>query len=278
MGRIIFNNVLPEELRFKNYSMKKENLRQIIAECFKHYGRPGTAELADAIKRLGFSYATRAGASIAISDVRVPDERESIIAEADARINQLEEDFRDGLMTDLERYRRAVQIWIDATDEVQKKVQEVLDPYGSIYTIANSGATKAKFQQIRQLSGMRGLMADPSGRIMEIPVLGNFRDGLNVMEYFISSHGARKGLADTALRTAESGYLTRRLIDVAQDVIILADDCGTTEGIWITETDSKDMNEPFRNRLIGRTLAREVPGFEQVAVGDGDRRTTRWTR
>ena len=205
VGRIIFNNVLPEELRFKNYSMKKENLRQIIAECFKHYGRQGTAELADAIKRLGFSYATRAGASIAISDVRVPDERESIIAEADARINQLEEDFRDGLMTDLERYRRAVQIWIDATDEVQKKVQEVLDPYGSIYTIANSGATKAKFQQIRQLSGMRGLMADPSGRIMEIPVLGNFRDGLNVMEYFISSHGARKGLADTALRTAESG-------------------------------------------------------------------------
>ena len=121
----------------------------------------------------------------------------------------------------------------------------MLDPYGPIYTIANSGATKAKFQQIRQLSGMRGLMADPSGRIMEIPVRGNFRDGLNVMEYFISSHGARKGLADTALRTAESGYLTRRLIDVAQDVIVLADDCGTTEGIWITEAISKDMNEPF---------------------------------
>jgi len=266
-GRIIFNGVLPERLRFKNYAMKKENLRQIIAECFKLYGGLATAELADAIKRLGFSYATRAGASIAISDVRVPDERESIIAEADGRINQLEEDFRDGLMTDLERYRRAVQIWIDATDEVQKKVQEVLDPYGSIYTIANSGATKAKFQQIRQLSGMRGLMADPSGRIMEIPVLGNFRDGLNVMEYFISSHGARKGLADTALRTAESGYLTRRLIDVAQDVIILAEDCGTTEGIWITEADSKDMNEPFRNRLTGRTLAREVPGFDHVTVG-----------
>ena len=155
-------------------------------------------------------------------------------------------------MTDLGALSSApVEIWIDATDEMQKKVQEVLDPYGSIYTIANSGATKAKFQQIRQLSGMRGLMADPSGRIMEIPVLGNFRDGLNVMEYFISSHGARKGLADTALRTAESGYLTRRLIDVAQDVIILADDCGTTEGIWITETDSKDMNEPFRNRADG---------------------------
>ena len=135
----------------------------------------------------------------------------------------------------------------------------MLDRYGSIYTIANSGATKAKFQQIRQLSGMRGLMADPSGRIMEIPVRGNFREGLTVMEYFISSHGARKGLADTALRTAESGYLTRRLIDVAQDVIVLDEDCGTTEGIWITEDDSKDMSEPFRNRLIGRILRRRCP-------------------
>jgi DNA-directed RNA polymerase subunit beta' len=267
VGRIIFNDVLPERLRFKNYPMKKENLRQIIAECFKHYGRQATADLADQIKRLGFTYATRAAASIAISDVIVPPQRQEIIQEADTRIRQLEEDYRDGLMTDAERYRRAVQIWIDATDEVQKRVQEVLDPYGTIYTIANSGATKAKFQQIRQLSGMRGLMADPSGRIMEIPVLGNFRDGLNVMEYFISSHGARKGLADTALRTAESGYLTRRLIDVSQDVIILDEDCGTTEGVWITEDDSRDMNEPFRNRLIGRILAREVPGFEDVAVG-----------
>ena len=145
-----------------------------------------------------------------------------------------------------------VRIWNDASEEIQKRVQAVLDPYGSIYTIANSGATKAKFQQIRQLSGMRGLMADPSGRIMEMPMRGNFREGLTVMEYFISSHGARKGLADTALRTAESGYLTRRLIDVAQDVIVLHDDCGTTEGIWITEADSKDMSEPIRNRLVGR--------------------------
>jgi len=267
VGRIIFNDVLPERLRFKNYPMKKENLRQIIAECFKHYGRQQTADLADGIKRLGFTFATRAGASVAISDVIVPPQRDEILRDADERITQLEEDFRDGLLTDTERYRKAVEVWTQATDEVQKRVQEVLDPYGTIYTIANSGATKAKFQQIRQLSGMRGLMADPSGRIMEIPVRGNFRDGLNVMEYFISSHGARKGLADTALRTAESGYLTRRLIDVSQDVIILADDCGTQQGIWITLTDSQDMNEPFRNRLIGRTLQREVPGFEHVPVG-----------
>ncbi len=267
VGRIIFNDALPEGIRFKNYSMKKENLRQIVGECFKFYGRAATATLADDIKRLGFTYATQGGASIAISDVPVPIEREVILQAADAKITQLEDDFRDGLITDQERYRQAVKIWNDATDEIQKLVQKVLDPFGPIYTIANSGATKAKFQQIRQLSGMRGLMADPSGRIMEIPVRGNFRDGLNVMEYFISSHGARKGLADTALRTAESGYLTRRLIDVAQDVIVLTDDCGTTDGIWITETDSKEMNEPFRQRLTGRTLVAVVPGFEQYPVG-----------
>jgi DNA-directed RNA polymerase subunit beta' len=267
VGRIIFNDALPERLRFKNYPMKKDNLKMVIAECFKHYGRESTADLADKVKRMGFTYATKAGASIAISDVIVPPERQEILGKADAKVMRLAEDFREGLITDDERYREVVRIWNDASEEIQKRVQAVLDPYGSIYTIANSGATKAKFQQIRQLSGMRGLMADPSGRIMEIPVRGNFRDGLTVMEYFISSHGARKGLADTALRTAESGYLTRRLIDVAQDVIILLDDCGTTEGIWITEAESKDMSEPFRARLVGRILAAPVPGFDHIAVG-----------
>ncbi|HEX9036034.1 MAG TPA: DNA-directed RNA polymerase subunit beta' [Ktedonobacterales bacterium] len=266
-GRIIFNEILPVSLRFKNYAMNKENLRGIIAECFKAEGRQATADLADALKRLGFTYATRAGASVAISDVVVPGDRETILAVADEKVVKLDDDYRDGLLTNDERYRQTVNIWLDATDQIEKQVRSVLDPYGSIYTIANSGATKAKFQQIRQLSGMRGLMADPSGRIMEIPVRGNFRDGLNVMEYFISSHGARKGLADTALRTAESGYLTRRLIDVAQDVIVQLEDCGTEEGIWITEAHSKDMNEPYKGRMVGRILAKEVPGFEHIAVG-----------
>jgi DNA-directed RNA polymerase subunit beta' len=275
VGRILFNEALPEQLRYKNYPMTREKLRQVIAECFKQFSQPGdperarqaTADLADAIKRLGFAFATKAGASIAISDVIVPDDRERILEEADKQITQLEEDYREGLITETERYQRSVDRWNRTTDEIQKRVAEVLDPYGSIYTIAMSGATKAKFQQIRQLSGMRGLMADPSGRIMELPVRGNFRDGLTVMEYFISSHGARKGLADTALRTAESGYLTRRLIDVAQDVIVLHEDCGTTDGVWMTADDSAEMQEPFRNRLIGRTLQATVPGFEHVAVG-----------
>src|SRR5579871_4078842 len=267
-GRIIFNEVLPERLQFKNYPMDKGNLKLVVAECFSEYGRQQTAELADGIKRLGFAYATKAGASIAISDVIVPAERQVILDETEAKVVELDEQYREGLITENERYQRLVELWNAATEEVTNAVKTTLDPYGSIYTIANSGATKAKFQQIRQLAGMRGLMADPSGRIIEIPIRGNFRQGLTVLEYFISSHGARKGLADTALRTAESGYLTRRLIDVAQDVIVLEEDCGTTEGVWVTDRDSQEIMEPMRNRLVGRVLAAPVPGFEQVQVGE----------
>ncbi len=268
VGRIIFNEALPERLRFKNYAMKKENLKQIISECFKEYGRVKTAELADEIKRLGFNYATRAGATIAISDVKVPEGKQDELAKADARVAELEEQYRDGLITENEKYQQTIDTWNEATENIRKMVENTLDPYGSIYTIANSGATKAKFQQIRQLSGMRGLMASPSGRIIDVPIRGNFREGLSVGEYFISSHGARKGLADTALRTAESGYLTRRLIDVAQDVIVTEEDCGTTEGILITDADSKEMMLPdMRGRIVGRILAESIAelGYE---VGD----------
>ncbi len=268
-GRIIFNEALPERLRFKNYAMKKENLKQVIGECFKEYGRAKTAELADEIKRLGFSYATKAGASISISDVSVPSQKAEVLSAADERIAELEEQYRDGLITENERYQQTVDVWNDATDRITKYVEEVLDPYGSIYTIAKSGATKAKFQQIRQLSGMRGLMASPSGKIIDIPIRGNFRDGLSVLEYFISSHGARKGLADTALRTAESGYLTRRLIDVAQDVIVNDEDCGTLDGILIKESDSKEMMlTDIRGRIVGRVLAENIDGYDKIEAGD----------
>ncbi len=269
VGRIILNEALPERLRFKNYAMKKENLRQIIGDCFKEYGRAKTSELADEIKRLGFSYATKAGVTIAISDVKVPEGKQDELTKTDAKIAELEEQYREGLITENERYQQTVDAWNEATENVTKMVQSSLDPFGSIYTIATSGATKAKFQQIRQLSGMRGLMASPSGKIIDIPIRGNFREGLSVLEYFISSHGARKGLADTALRTAESGYLTRRLIDVAQDVIVGEEDCGTTEGILITEEDSKEMMLPdIRTRLVGRVLAEAIPGFDSIEVGD----------
>src|SRR6266849_1683120 len=269
VGRIIFNEALPERLRFKNYPMKKENLGQVIADCFKEYGRARTVELADEIKRLGFAYATKAGVTIAMSDARVPSGKQEELAKADARIAELEEHYREGLITEDEKYQQTVDAWNEATENVTRMVEASLDPYGSIYTIAKSGATKAKFQQIRQLSGMRGLMASPSGKIIDVPIRGNFREGLLVLEYFISSHGARKGLADTALRTAESGYLTRRLIDVAQDVIVTEEDCGTTEGTLITDEDSRDMMLPdMHQRLIGRALAEAIPGFEHIEVGE----------
>ncbi len=269
VGRVIFNEALPERLRYRNYAMKKEFLRQVIGDCFKEYGRVKTTELADEIKRLGFYYATKAGATIAISDVKVPLGKQEELAKADAKIAELEEQYHEGLITENEKYQQTVSTWSEATDNVTKMVQSSLDPFGSIYTIANSGATKAKFQQIRQLSGMRGLMTNPSGKIIPIPIRGNFREGLSVLEYFISTHGARKGLADTALRTAESGYLTRRLIDVAQDAIVTEEDCGTTDGLLITQEDSKDMNlENSTNRLLGRVLAEPIPGFEHLEVGE----------
>ncbi len=201
--------------------------------------------------------------------MQVPAGKAEELAKADAKVAELEEQFHEGLITENERYQQTIVIWNEATDNVQKMVRSVLDPYGSIYTIAESGATKAKFQQIRQLSGMRGLMASPSGKIIDIPIRGNFREGLSVLEYFISTHGARKGLADTALRTAESGYLTRRLIDVAQDVIVTEEDCGATDGITIAQADSKAMGlENSRGRLLGRVLAEEIPEIPHLEAGE----------
>jgi DNA-directed RNA polymerase subunit beta' len=268
VGRIMLNDALPERLRFKNYALKKEHLRQLIAECYRECGRARTVELADDIKRLGFAFATKAGVTIAVSDVKVPEGKREVLADADARTAELEEMFREGLITESEKYLQTVDAWNEATERVTRMIESSLDPYGSIYTIATSGATKAKFQQIRQLSGMRGLMASPSGRIIEVPIRSNFREGLSVMEYFISSHGARKGLADTSLRTAESGHLTRRLVDVAQDVIISTEDCGTSAGVLITQRDSREMgHDSMRVRLIGRVLAEPAQGFTDLEAG-----------
>jgi DNA-directed RNA polymerase subunit beta' len=268
VGRVIFNEALPNWLRFKNYPMTKETLRQLLSECFREYGRATTAQLADEIKRLGFTYGTKAGVTIAISDIKVPAGKQEELARADGRIAELDEHFAEGLITESERYQQVVDIWNGATDTVARMVEASLDPYGSIYTIAKSGATKAKLQQIRQLSGMRGLMASPSGRIIDVPIRGNFREGLSVLEYFISSHGARKGLADTALRTAEAGHLTRRLVDVSQDAIVTEEDCGTSEGLLITEEGSRAMGlETMRPRLIGRVLAEAITGQGGLDVG-----------
>ena len=257
VGRVIFDEVLPAELPFHNEVMDRKGLKSLVAECHQQLGSEGTAEVVDSIKHVGFTFCTRSGATIAINDIKTPVEKAQLLEEADARIAEIDDQYAMGLITEQERYNASVAIWNETTDKVQAAIQNSLDRYGSVYLMASSGA-KGNITQIRQMAGMRGLMSDPSGRIIDLPIRSSFREGLSVLEYFISTHGARKGLADTALRTADSGYLTRRLIDVAQDVIILADDCGAQSGVWLAEPADKGVLEPLRERILGRRAAADV--------------------
>ncbi len=257
VGRIIFNEVLPEELGFRNHLMDKKAIKELVSECSHKLDNLRTAEMVDRMKNIGFEYATKSGISIAMNDLRLPEEKEQLLAEADARIAEIDEQYEMGLITDEERYEQAVAIWRETTDKVQQVIQKRLEEYGGVYIMAVSGA-KGNISQISQMAGMRGLMSDPAGRIIELPIRSSFREGLSVLEYFISTHGARKGLADTALRTADSGYLTRRLIDVSQDVIIVEEDCGTTAGIWIDEGSEKGLFESLSERIVGRWAAADI--------------------
>jgi len=257
VGRIIFNEVLPEELPFQNDGMDRPHLREVVALCYRTIGGEQTAEVVDRIKNTGFHYATRSGVTIAIHEIQVPKNKGALLKLADRKVDDLTEQFQMGLITDDERYEGTVKIWSDTTREVENAIKERMPEYGSLYYMASSG-TKGNITQIRQMAGMRGLMADPNGRVIELPIRGSFREGLTVLEYFISTHGARKGLADTALRTADSGYLTRRLIDVAQDVIILEQDCGTSGGLWIEREENSETLESLRERIIGRYAAADI--------------------
>jgi DNA-directed RNA polymerase subunit beta' len=232
VGRVIFNSYLPPQLRFVNDTLDKGDLQDLVAECYHRLGTEATVHLVDRIKDVGFHYATRSGVTIAVSDITVPPRKYEIIDRVSDEVNRVEHQYRRGLITEDEQYMRTVELWTKATDDITSAVANAMDPLGPIRVMAVSGATKGGFTPIRQLAGMRGLMADPAGRIIALPIRSNFREGLTALEYFISTHGARKGLADTALRTADAGYLTRRLVDVSQDVITNADDCGTRSGIW----------------------------------------------
>jgi len=271
IGRLVFNQILPPRLRYTertNRAMARAQLREVVADCYRLLGRNETAHLVDGIKSVGFRYATRGGMTIAVDDIRVPDSKRKVLATADAKVAEIDGQYQRGLITDDERYARVVEVWREATDDVSSAMMASLDPEGSVTMMTASGARGNK-GNIGQLGGMRGLMADPSGRIIEVPVRSNFREGMTVLEYFISTHGARKGLADTALRTADSGYLTRRLVDVAQDVITRDDDCGTEEGTWITRAETEEFagSEPdaFWRRLVGRFAAGPVtrPGAKK---------------
>jgi DNA-directed RNA polymerase subunit beta' len=257
VGRIIFNEVLPEGAGFYNEVVNKSGLKNIITACSKILPDVEMAEVLDSLKRLGFRYATRSGTTIAMGDISAPLNKPQLIADAEAKTAQIEDQYNRGLITEDERYSGIVNEWTETTDKIADAISHSLDRYGGIYMMATSGA-KGNISQINQMAGMRGLMTNPSGRIIDFPIKASFREGLSVLEYFISTHGARKGLADTALRTSESGYLTRRLIDAAHDVIALEEDCGTMDGVWITEPQEREMLPSFTERIVGRMAAAKV--------------------
>ncbi len=276
VGRIIFNEAIPQDLGFADrfseegkFSLEIDDivgdkkLGKIVERCYQVHGPTKTCEVLDAIKALGYRYSTRGALTVSVMDVIVPKEKKKILAEADRQVVETEKQFRRGYISEEERYDSVVKIWTDATNDVTKALAGSLDEFNPIYMMANSGA-RGSMNQIRQLAGMRGLMAAPSGRIIEMPIRANFREGLTVLEFFISSHGTRKGLADTALRTADSGYLTRRLVDVSQDTIVREVDCfenagETPKGIWAEAvTSGKEVIEPLADRIMGRTAVDDV--------------------
>ena len=251
IGRITFNAVLPDDYPYLNFEMNKSEISHLVEDCCNRYTTSEMEPILDGLKSAGFHYATRAGLTVSVYDATIPPEKGEILAEADEKVAAIDEDYEMGLMSDEERHKQVVDIWNAANEEVGDAMAANFDKFNPIYMMAFSGA-RGNIKQIRQLAGMRGLMSDPKGEIIDRPIKANFREGLSVLEYFISTHGARKGLADTALRTADSGYLTRRLVDVAQDVIIRELDCGTNDGVECALINAKGEID---DSLVGRCLA-----------------------
>jgi DNA-directed RNA polymerase subunit beta' len=263
VGRILFNEILPSQLRFINQEMNRRELTRLVSQCYYVLGNSETVKLLDALKDLGFRYATLAGISIGVDDLHIPANKGEIIGEATREVVKVEKEYQDGLITKGERYNKIIDIWTHVTERVSDEMFKEFErqeqgEFNPVFMMADSGARGSR-QQIRQLAGMRGLMAKPSGEIIETPITANFREGLTVLQYFISTHGARKGLADTALKTADSGYLTRRLVDVAQDMIVTEMDCGTPNGIWVTPLiEGGEIIQPLRDRILGRVPLEDV--------------------
>ena len=271
VGRMIFNEKIPQDLGFVkrvnpedyllyeiDFLTGKKQLGNIVDKCIRVHGTTETAQVLDDIKAMGYKFSTRGAITISVSDMEIPGSKQEYLAEAEEQVEKITKQFRRGILTNEERYKAVIKTWTAANEKITKALMDNLDKYNPIYMMADSGA-RGSINQIRQLAGMRGLMADTNGRPVEIPIRASFRDGLNVLEYFISTHGARKGLADTALRTADSGYLTRRLVDVSQDVIIREEDCGSPDGIVMEEIrEGKEVIEHLEDRLLGRTTSEEV--------------------
>ena len=284
VGRIIFNQPIPQDLGYVDrsdpetmfnfevdFQVTKKNLPDIISRCLAIHGTKPTSEMLDRIKAQGYKYSTISGITVAVCDAVIPPSKPELLAEADERVSKVIKQFNRGLISNEERYNSVIQIWQETTDKVSKALADNLEDRNPIFMMADSGA-RGSMNQIKQLAGMRGLLANTAGKTIEMPIRANYREGLNILEYFVSSRGARKGLADTALRTADSGYLTRRLVDVSQDVIIREEDCGATEGIVVSDIrEGKEEIESFRERLIGRFAVGDVtdPATGEVIVPQG---------
>ena len=256
VGRIIFNECLPVE-DYRNITFTRGEIEDIVAEVFNLSGAETTSKMLDEMKDVGFKYATQSGTTIAIRDIVTPSSKQSLLSNADQKIRGLDQQYLSGLITEKERYSASIDIWTDVSDKMTKAVNDNLPDYQGIYTMADSGA-KGNIAQIKQMAGMRGLMSDPKGRIIDMPIRSSFAEGLSVLEYFISTHGARKGLADTALRTADSGYLTRRLADVAQDVIIKEQDDLNAQGFLIQDSEENSMQARISERIVSRYPAEDI--------------------
>ena len=287
LGRLIFNSIIPQDLGFVDrsdpsklldleimFTAGKKQLGQIVDRCIKIHGASVTATVLDNIKSLGYKYSTKASISISYADVTIPPEKYTLISEAEAEVAKIQEHFNYGELTEEERYQNVIKVWERTTKDVVAALQASFDRYNSIKMMSDSGA-RGNITQMRQLAGMRGLMFATNGRTMEIPIKSNFREGLKILEYFVAARGARKSLSDTALRTADSGYLTRRLVDVSQEVIVREDDCGSTEGYWVsTIVDGGDVIEPFKDRLVGRYTIGDVVDANGNVVVPGDKMMT----
>jgi len=273
VGRLIFNQVLPEGMRFLDAEIDKKTMAKLVSDCHAMYGADRTIILLDDLKDIGFRYSTFSGMTISVTDMDIPGKRHEIVSKTEEEVKKLNRYYQRGQITQAERKQRVLELWTSASDQVAEAILEDIDPFNPIYMITNSGARGSQ-RQITQLSGMRGLMSDPFGNLIEdLPIKSNFHEGLNVLEYFISTHGARKGLADTALRTADAGYLTRRLVDVAQDVIVRGDDCGTVQGIYVSRIEEGgDVIEELSDRIAGRYALEDIrlPGKKKPIIRAGE--------
>lgn len=271
IGRILFNRLIPKEFRFLNDSMDKKRLSDLVGMCLNRFGPDRTVVMLDEVKDASLKYLTRSGISWGMDDLVAPPQKRGVVAKADAQIEEIRSHYEAGLLTDQERHSKVIEIWAQVKDEIQRLSKGILDKEGSVYAMIESGS-RGSWAQITQMMGMKGLVTNPAGETIELPVIGSFKEGFDVLEYFISTHGSRKGLSDTALRTANAGYLTRRLVDVAQDMVITEDDCKDTDGFLVTEEESKEMDELMSSRIVGRFIVEDLvhPKTKKVIVKAGE--------